>query len=58
MSFHVQPRPTPIRLILLAFLSATAFFAAAAYSAQARDFEMGGDSNLQHHGARARHRAA
>jgi hypothetical protein len=65
MSFPVQHRPTPMRLILLAFLSATAFLATAVYSAQARDFEMGGDGNYNimapepgtgsHHVARSRH---
>jgi hypothetical protein len=45
MSFRVQPRPAPMRLILLAFLSATVVLATAICSAQARDFEMGGDGN-------------
>jgi hypothetical protein len=65
MSFRVQPRRTPLRLTCLALLSATAFIAVAVCRAQARDFEMGGDSNYSimtpepgtgsHHGAGNRH---
>ena len=65
MSFRVQPRPVSIRPILLTVLSATALFAAGIGSANARDFEMGGDGNYNimapepgtgsHHAARDRH---
>jgi hypothetical protein len=65
MSFRVQPRRTPLRLIFLALLSATSFAAMTVVAAQARDFEMGGDGNYSimapepgtgsHHGARNRH---
>jgi hypothetical protein len=65
MGFRVQPRRTPLRLIFLALLSATSMVAMTAGAAQARDFEMGGDSNYSimapepgtgpHHAARSRH---
>jgi hypothetical protein len=65
MSFRVRPRSFWLRPTLLASLSAIALLAAVPRSAQARDFEMGGDGNYSimapepgtgaHHVARSRH---
>jgi hypothetical protein len=65
MSFRVPPRSISLRPAILALLSATALFATAVCAANARDFEMGGDSNYNimapepapgpHHVVRSRH---
>jgi len=65
MRFRGQPRFASFRLISLTTLSAAALLAGAIGAANARDFEMGGDSNYSimapepgtgsHHAARNRH---
>ena len=65
MRFRGQPRLAYLRFISLTALSAAALLAGAIGTANARDFEMGGDSNYSimapepgtgsHHAARNRH---